>query len=97
MVSETGDAGIKGNNLHADFPAPEGPINNILSVGSESSEAMGKECGRIRKVIRCDKRRTEGKKTAQHEEQVEVGLYLQVVVSQGRYLSVVSPVPSGIE
>ena len=28
--------------LHADLPAPEGPINRIFSVGSESSEDMVK-------------------------------------------------------
>ena len=31
---------IRDDNLHADFPAPDGPINRILSVGRASSEAI---------------------------------------------------------
>lgn len=29
-----------GRDLHADFPAPEGPMSNSLRVGKESSDAM---------------------------------------------------------
>lgn len=31
------------DNLHADFPALDGPMSRILRVGRESSEAMIKE------------------------------------------------------